>query len=177
MKFQFEPDLDYQQDAIAAVCDLFRGQEICRSEFTVAHGVDEARLPGLVETDLGVGNLLTLPDDAILANLQEVQLRNSLLPTPFLESRDFTVEMETGTGKTYVYLRTFFELNRLYGFTKFAIVVPSIAIKEGVNKSLEMMGDHFRALYSGVPFEHFIYDSARLGRFATSLPAHRYRSW
>ena len=171
MKFQFEPDLDYQQDAIAAVCDLFRGQEICRSEFTVAHGVDEARLPGLVETDLGVGNLLTLPDDAILANLQEVQLRNSLLPTTFLESRDFTVEMETGTGKTYVYLRTFFELNRLYGFTKFAIVVPSIAIKEGVNKSLEMMGDHFRALYSGVPFEHFIYDSARLGQvrnFATS---------
>ena len=58
----------------------------------------------------------------------------------------------------------FFELNRLYGFTKFAIVVPSIAIKEGVNKSLEMMGDHFRALYSGVPFEHFIYDSARLGQ-------------
>ena len=171
MKFQFEPDLDYQQDAIAAVCDLFRGQEICRSEFTVAHGVDEARLPGLAETDLGVGNLLTLPDDAILANLQEVQLRNSLLPAPFLESRDFTVEMETGTGKTYVYLRTFFELNRLYGFTKFAIVVPSIAIKEGVNKSLEMMGEHFRALYAGVPFEHFIYDSSRLGQvrnFATS---------
>ena len=77
MKFQFEPDLDYQQDAIAAVCDLFRGQEVCRSEFTVSHGVDEARLPGLVETDLGVGNLLTLPNDAILANLQEVQLRNS----------------------------------------------------------------------------------------------------
>ena len=137
----------------------------------MSHGVDEARLPGLAETDLGVGNLLTLLDDAILANLQEVQLRNSLLPAPFLESRDFTVEMETGTGKTYVYLRTFFELNRLYGFTKFAIVVPSIAIKEGVNKSLEMMGDHFRALYSGVPFEHFIYDSARLGQvrnFATS---------
>ena len=171
MKFQFEPDLDYQQDAISAVCDLFRGQEVCRSEFTVTHGVDEAMLPGLVENDLGVGNLLTLPDDAILANLQEVQLRNSLLPAPFLESRDFTVEMETGTGKTYVYLRTFFELNRLYGFTKFAIVVPSIAIKEGVNKSLEMMGEHFRALYAGIPFEHFIYDSAKLGQirnFATS---------
>ena len=171
MKFQFEPDLDYQQDAIAAVCDLFRGQEICRSEFTVAHGVDEVGLPGLEENDLGVGNLLALADDAILTNLKEVQLRNSLLPATCLESRDFTVEMETGTGKTYVYLRTIFELNRLYGFTKFAIIVPSIAIKEGVNKSLEMMGEHFRALYAGVPFEHFIYDSAKLGQvrtFATS---------
>ena len=171
MKFQFEPDLEYQQDAIAAVCDLFRGQEVCRGEFTVVHGVDEAGLPGLVENDLGVGNLLTLPDDAILSNLKEVQSRNGLLPAPHLESRDFTVEMETGTGKTYVYLRTIFELNRLYGLTKFAIVVPSIAIKEGVNKSLEMMGEHFRALYAGVPFEHFLYDSAKLGQvrnFATS---------
>ena len=171
MKFQFEPDLDYQQAAIAAVSDLFRGQEVCRGEFTVAHGVDEVQLPGLVENDSGVGNLLTLPGDAILANLEEVQLQNGLLPATSLESRDFTVEMETGTGKTYVYLRTIFELNRLYGFTKFAIVVPSIAIKEGVNKSLEMMGDHFRALYAGVPFEHFIYDSAKLGQvrnFATS---------
>ena len=171
MKFQFEPDLDYQQDAIAAVCDLFRGQEVCRSEFTVVHGVDDVGLPGLEENDLGVGNLLALEDDAILTNLKEVQLRNSLLPAACLESRDFTVEMETGTGKTYVYLRTLFELNRLYGFTKFAIVVPSIAIKEGVNKSLEMMGEHFRALYAGVPFEHFIYNSAKLGQvrtFATS---------
>lgn len=171
MKFQFEPDLDYQKDAVAAVCDLFRGQEICHGEFTLAHGLDEGTLPGLMETDLGVGNLLTLADDAILANLQEVQVRNGLLPAPRLESHDFTVEMETGTGKTYVYLRTIFELNHSYGFTKFAIVVPSIAIKEGVNKSLEVMGDHFRTLYSGVPFEHFVYDSAKLGQvrnFATS---------
>ena len=171
MKFHFEPDLEYQQDAIAAVCDLFRGQEVCRSEFTVAHGLGEARLAGIVENDLGVGNLLALPKDVILANLKEVQLRNGLLPAASLESRDFTVEMETGTGKTYVYLRTIFELNQRYGFTKFAIVVPSVAIKEGVNKSLEMMGDHFRALYAGAPFEHFIYDSAKLGQvrnFATS---------
>ena len=171
MKFQFEPDLSYQQDAIAAACDLFRGQEICRSEFTVANGADEVTLPGLVENDLGVGNLLALEDDTVLTNLKEVQLRNGLLPASCLASRNFTVEMETGTGKTYVYLRTIFELNRLYGFTKFAIVVPSIAIKEGVNKSLEMMGEHFRALYAGVPFKHFIYDSAKLGQvrnFATS---------
>ena len=171
MKFQFEADLEYQQDAITAVCDLFQGQEACHSEFTVGHGLPEVRTPGLLEDELGVGNLLVLPDDGILANLKEVQLRNGLLPAPSLDSRDFTVEMETGTGKTYVYLRTIFELNRLYGFTKFAIVVPSVAIKEGVNKSLEMMAEHFRSLYSGAPFEHFIYDSSKMGQvrnFATS---------
>ena len=171
MKLKFESDLEYQQTAITAVCDLFRGQEVCRNEFTVAHGLEEKGLPGLVQNELGIGNLLTLPDDVILANLQEVQLRNGLLPAPSLESHDFTVDMETGTGKTYVYLRTIFELNQRYGFTKFAIVVPSVAIKEGVNKSLEMMGDHLRNLYSGVPFEHFIYDSTKLGQvrnFATS---------
>ena len=170
MKFQFEPDLDFQRDAITAACDLFRGQETCHSEFTVAHGLDYEQ-PGLVENDLGVGNRLMLADEEILDNLKEVQLRNGLLPAPGLESRDFTVEMETGTGKTYVYLRTIFELNQRYGFTKFAIVVPSVAIKEGVNKSLEMMGDHFRSLYAGAPFDYFIYDSAKLGQvrnFATS---------
>ncbi len=170
MKFRFEPDLDYQLDAIESVCDLFSGQEESRSEFTVAHGLIDGQ-PGLEETEFGIGNLLTLPDDELLRNLNAIQIRNELPPSPYLESRDFTVEMETGTGKTYVYLRTIFELNRRYGFTRFAIVVPSIAIKEGVNKSIEMMTDHFRALYSGIPFEHFIYDSSKLGRvrnFATS---------
>ena len=87
-----------------------------------------------------------------------------LPPTASLDSGDFTVEMETGTGKTYVYLRTIFELNKRYGFTKFVIVVPSVAIKEGVYKSLKMTDDHFRALYSGTPFEYFLYDSAKLGQ-------------
>ncbi len=170
MQFQFEPDLDYQLDAIESVCSLFNGQDESRSEFTVAHGLIDGQ-PGLEETEFGIGNLLTLPDDQFLKNLNDIQIRNELPPSPHLESRDFTVEMETGTGKTYVYLRTIFELNRRYGFTKFAIVVPSIAIKEGVNKSIEMMADHFRSLYSGIPFEHFIYDSSKLGRvrnFATS---------
>ena len=170
MKFQFEPDLDYQQDAIAAVCDLFQGQETCRTEFTVSYGLD-GQLPGFQEGELGVGNLLQLPDEALLPNLRQVQLRNGLYPAESIESRDFTVEMETGTGKTYVYLRTIFELNHRYGFTKFAIVVPSVAIKEGVNKSLDVMGPHLRALYSGTPFEHFVYDSTKLGQvrnFATS---------
>ena len=155
MKLQFEPDLDYQQDAIAAVRDLFQGQETCRTEFTVSHGLD-GQLPGFEEGELGVGNLLQLPDEALLANLRQVQLRNGLFPAESLRSRDFTVEMETGTGKTYVYLRTIFELHHRYGFTKFVIVVPSVAIKEGVNKSLDIMGPHLRALYSGTPFEHFV---------------------
>ena len=110
-------------------------------------------------------------DEEIFENLKAVQLRNGVPPSDSLASGDFTVEMETGTGKTYVYLRTIFELNKRYGFTKFVIVVPSVAIKEGVYKSLQITEDHFRTLYSGTPFDYFLYDSAKLGQvrnFATS---------
>ena len=79
--------------------------------------------------------------------------------------------METGTGKTYVYLRTILELNKRYGFSKFVIVVPSVAIKEGVYKSLQITEDHFRALYSGTPFDYFLYDSTKLGQCEISRPA------
>lgn len=171
MKLQFEPDLPYQQQAIEAVCDLFRGQEICRGVFTVTrNAVGTSTLPGM-ENDLGIGNRLTLLDDEVLANLNAVQLRNGLAPTEELASADFTVEMETGTGKTYVYLRTIFELNKRYGFTKFVIVVPSVAIREGVYHSIDMAKAHFNGLYAGVPFEYFLYDSTKLGQvrnFATS---------
>ena len=172
MKLRFEPDLDFQLQAIDAVCDLFRGQEVCRTEFTVTRDrLDPQQSLAFAQSDLGVGNRLTLLDDEILANLKEIQIRNGLPTSESLDSGDFTVEMETGTGKTYVYLRTIFELNKRYGFTKFVIVVPSVAIKEGVYKSLQMTDDHFRALYSGTPFEYFLYDSAKLGQvrnFATS---------
>ena len=172
MKLRFESDLDFQLQAIEAVCDLFRGQEVCRTEFTVAQ-ITQASLAfsGNTENALGVGNRLTLPDDQILTNLNDIQLRNSLPPSPNLDSGDFTVEMETGTGKTYVYLRTILELNKRFGFTKFVIVVPSLAIKEGVYKSLQITRDHFRSLYAGAPYEYFLYDSAKLGQvrnFATS---------
>jgi type III restriction enzyme len=172
MKLQFEPDLDYQHDAIEAICDLFRGQEICRTEFTVVRDPDDPQMRmGFAQNDLGVGNRLTLLDDEILANLKTIQIRNGLAPSETLASGDFTVEMETGTGKTYVYLRTIFELNKRYGFTKFVIVVPSVAIKEGVYQTLRDTQEHFKALYSGVPFDYFLYDSGKPGQvrnFASS---------
>ena len=172
MKLHFEPNLDYQLQAIEAVCDLFRGQEACRTEFTVTMKLptQQATL-GIAESDLGVGNRLTLLDDQVLKNLNDVQLRSGLESSGSLESGDFTVEMETGTGKTYVYLRTIFELNQRFGFTKFVIVVPSVAIKEGVYKTLQITEEHFKGLYAGVPFDFFLYDSSKLGpvrNFATS---------
>ncbi len=172
MKLHFEPDLDYQLQAIEAVCGLFRGQEACRTEFTVTMKLPEQQLTlGVAETDLGVGNRLTLLDDQLLQNLRDVQLSGGLAPSSVLTSGDFTVEMETGTGKTYVYLRTIFELNKRYGFTKFVIVVPSVAIKEGVYKSLQITEEHFKGIYAGVPVDFFLYDSNKLGQvrnFATS---------
>ncbi len=173
MKLHFEPNLDYQHQAIEAVCGLFRGQEICRTEFTVTRDalVSQQTL-AFAQSDLGIGNRLTLLDDEIQKNLGEIQLRNGLPPSASLASGDFTVEMETGTGKTYVYLRTIFEMNKRYGFTKFVIVVPSVAIKEGTNKTLEITRDHFENLYPGAKgYEFFQYDSSKLGQvrnFATS---------
>ena len=165
MKLRFEPDLDFQLQAVEAVCELFHGQEVCQTEFTVTRDrMDRQERLAFAQNDLGIGNRLILLDEEMLANLKDIQLRNGLPPSASLDSGDFTVEMETGTGKTYVYLRTIFELNKRYGFTKFVIVVPSVAIKEGVYKSLQMTDDHFRALYSGTPFEYFLYDSAKLGQ-------------
>ncbi|MEI6313742.1 MAG: DEAD/DEAH box helicase family protein, partial [Syntrophus sp. (in: bacteria)] len=172
MKLHFEPNLDFQLAAIEAVCDLFKGQETCRTEFTVTRDSADMQVRmGFAENDLGIGNRLTLLDDELLKNLNDIQLHNSLPPSSTLASGDFTVEMETGTGKTYVYLRTVFELNRRYGFNKFVVVVPSVAIKEGVYKSLQITEEHFRALYANTPFEYFLYDSSKLGQvrnFATS---------
>jgi len=170
MKLHFEPNLDYQLQAIEAICGIFHGQETCRTEFTVTNQLSQKNLPGM-ENDLGIGNRLTLLDNELLANLHAIQLRHGLAPSDSLVSGDFTVEMETGTGKTYVYLRTIFELNKRYGFTKFVIVVPSVAIKEGVYHTIETAAEHLKALHAGIPFDYFLYDSAKLGQvrnFATS---------
>ena len=174
MKLHFEDNLDFQRDAIDSVVKLFNGQEISRSEFTVTFQPKSGPQGslGLIENKMGVGNRLLLVDEELHENLSKVQLDNGLAPSPALVSGDFTVEMETGTGKTYVYLRTTFELNREYGFTKFVIVVPSVAIKEGTYKTLEITRDHFEGLYPKAKgYEYFLYDSSKLGQirnFATS---------
>lgn len=139
MQLHFESDLDYQLEAIEAVCDLFRGQEACRAEFSVTAQAARRRAGpqislGMAESGLGVGNRLTLDAHTFAENLARVQVRNGLPPSGAPSSNDFTVEMETGTGKTYVYLRTIFELHRRFDFTKFVIVVPSVAIKEGCTR-------------------------------------------
>ncbi|WP_422738642.1 DEAD/DEAH box helicase family protein [Micromonospora sp. WMMD729] len=170
MKFSFDADLEYQRQAIDAVTGLFRGQEVMASQFTVhAHPAAHAGFEGF--SDRGYGNILRLDPETILTNLHEVQNRAGLTPEPSLDTMNFTIEMETGTGKTYVYLRTIYELSQLYGFTKFVVVVPSVAIKEGVETSIRMLREHFGALYGNPPMNFFQFDGSNLSRvrsFATS---------
>ena len=171
MKLKFDPNQQFQLDAIDAAVDLFEGQPLNQGDFEIKlqHGYE---LKGLVQQDLGFGNNLSASDDVLNANLKKIQKRNNIHQTDSVETkgRNFAVEMETGTGKTYVYLRTVFELNKKYGFKKFIVVVPSVAIREGVLKSVEIMKEHFRDLYNNVPFSHFVYDSKRVSQlrgFAT----------
>lgn len=161
MKLKFDKNLEYQQQAIASVVDLFRGQTPMHTNFTVSAYSGQI---GLFDTENGIGNRLELDEEEILKNLQEVQLRNGLPQTKTLKAGnyDFDVEMETGTGKTYVYLRTILELHKNYGFSKFIIVVPSIAIKEGVYKSLQITEEHLKGLYDNTIYNYFIYDSGNL---------------
>lgn len=155
MKLKFDPSLDYQHAAISAVADLFQGQ----ATGTVETETGAAITDGLIQTEHGLGNAITLSDDQVLENLKAVQEENDISCDGNIKELDFSVEMETGTGKTYVYLRSAFELAKRYGFRKFIIVVPSVAIREGVLKSLEVMGDHFRSLYDAMPFNFDVYDS------------------
>ncbi|MCQ4022356.1 MULTISPECIES: DEAD/DEAH box helicase family protein [unclassified Ruminococcus] len=165
MKLKFKKQ-GYQSDATAAVVDLFSGQERTTSTFTV---MQEQQI-SLLQNDFGVGNAQLIDDQAMLENLHGIQKRFNLPLTDEIDDKRFCVEMETGTGKTYVYTQTILELNRKYGFTKFIIVVPSVAIREGVYKSFEITKDHFAALYDNVPYRYFIYNSAKLSdvrQFAT----------
>ena len=162
MKLKFDPSLDYQLDAVNSVLDVFDGQPLAQSNFAISHTTGDL---GMMHNEWGVGNNLLLNDERILNNVQAIQERNDIEKVTSLQKgRDFSIEMETGTGKTYVYLRTIFELSKNYGFKKFIIVVPSVAVREGVLKSIEMTRDHFNALYNNTPFDAFVYDSARLNR-------------
>lgn len=166
MKLSFESNLHYQQEAVSSITGLFEGQPIGN---------------GLLQTELSeldtyahiysYGNRLVISENQILENLQSIQKKNEINVSSQLEGMHFSVEMETGTGKTYVYLRTIYELNKLYGFKKFVIVVPSIAIREGVLKNLEITHDHFQTLYDNVPLNFQVYDSTKVSSlrgFATT---------
>jgi type III restriction enzyme len=170
MKMKFSDNLGYQREAIDSIVNVFDGQSIAKDNFTVSiHGQNY----GMFDNELGIGNRIDIPKEEILENLNKIQITNSLPATSFVKEKalNLSIEMETGTGKTYVYLRTIFELNKKYGFTKFIIVVPSIAIKEGVNKSLQLMEEHFKTLYDNTIYNYFIYDSQKLDQvrsYATS---------
>ncbi len=168
MKIQFESNLEYQERAINSIVGIFEGQEICQSNFTITSINDNLFT---YQNELGIGNRLELLDDEILSNIQNIQLSNGLAQSAKLFSMDFSVEMETGTGKTYVYLKTIFEMNRKFSFTKFIIVVPSIAIKEGTYKTLEITKEHFKGQFDNINYDYFIYDSSNIEQvrdFATS---------
>lgn len=169
LKFKFDGNLDYQQTAIDAVTNLFEGQPLAAETYSVTLGQEaggsQLVMGGGAFGDVSaMANQLVLRDELLLENLHKVQEANNLPKQAELEGRHFSIEMETGTGKTYVYLRSIFELNRQYGFTKFIIVVPSVAIREGVQKSIQMMRDHFNELYDKTPFNAFTYDAKKPGQ-------------
>ena len=164
MKLKFDSNLDYQTEAVNAVTNLFKGQKPMHQNFTVR---GQLTLDSTQDSaKYGFGNKLDISNEDILENLIKIQSYHKLAPSETLQSLDFNIEMETGTGKTYVYLKTIFELNKKYGFTKFIIVVPSVAIKEGVNKTIEITKDHFNELYNTLEnqfiYDYFVYDSSRL---------------
>lgn len=182
---KFDPNQGYQRDAIDAVLELFAGQESAEQGFADDTFVTEEMLDGFAE--LVFGNTLALAPETMRRNLRRVQDvptndnegdEHPAIPEGLrapLESgempEDFSVEMETGTGKTYVYLRSVAELHRKYNFRKFVIVVPSVAIREGVLSSLRLLKTHISELYDGLQYDSFVYDSAHLNRvrqFATA---------
>lgn len=165
MKLTFESNLAYQQEAIQAVVNLFEGQ--MSEESGCQYSLNEN---GVLDLIAGIGNRLVLSKEQILANLQKVQQQNNILCSDTLEDMHFSIEMETGTGKTYVYLRTIYELNKKYGFKKFVIVVPSVPIREGVLKNLQITHEHFQTLYDNTPVRFYVYDRNKISQlrgFAT----------
>ena len=170
MEFRFDPAQEHQLQAIEAVVNLLEGQPHVRSELVIPDAGSFAV----------VANRLDLSEDDLLANLQKVQAANGLPQAPALAHIEeniegltgaqparfpnFSVEMETGTGKTYVYLRTALELYQRYGVRKFIIVVPSVAVREGVLKTFQMTAKHLAGLYANPPYRYYVYDSTKLAQ-------------
>ena len=160
MKIKFDSNQDFQLDAIRSVVDVFAGQPLARASLQWQSDA----LGGELLTEMGVGNSLVLSDEAILRNVRKIQTENELVPAADLQGLHFSVEMETGTGKTYVYLRTLFELNARYGWKKFIIVVPSVAIREGVLNAIRLTKEHIQSLYGNAPLDYWVYDSAQVSK-------------
>ena len=173
MKLQFDANQPFQLAAIRAAVELFRGQP--SADQGVA-SFEADSLTSLRLTEVGLANRCVLTDELWLKNLHAVQTENGVAHSERLEPLvladkklagvfpNFTVEMETGTGKTYVYLRTIHELHKTYGFKKFVIVVPSVAIREGVVKTLQITREHFQTLYGFERVEFSVYDASRVNQ-------------
>ena len=173
LKFKHQ---QFQIDAAKAVTDAFHGQRNqTMLEFT--HDMGDSSVGGDLFDAVGYRNQpLTITSGQTLENIRGVQLNGQLKPSETLNPDDLrlTIEMETGTGKTYTYIKTMYELNKLYGWSKFIVVVPSIAIREGVSRSFEIMSEHFAAEY-GKRIQSFIYDSKQLTKidqFASDANMH-----
>lgn len=173
MKLQYKHQ-KFQSDAAKAVVDVFSGQPYLTPTYVMDRGDGSYQIGLEEERDYaGWSNQKIVPalsDAIILEHLQKIQCTNQIAPSPKLEGRyNLTVEMETGVGKTYTYIKTMYELNRAYGWCKFIVVVPSVAIREGVYKSFQMTEEHFAEEY-GKKIRYFIYNSAQLteiDRFAS----------
>ena len=177
MKLQFKHQ-KFQADAAKAVVDVFAGQPASSvSRYLIDRGLekmDQIDVEGMAFTGWRNEPIIpALSDALILEHIQKIQRANQIKPSTKLEGRDdgynLTIEMETGVGKTYTYIKTMYELNRAYGWSKFIVVVPSVAIREGVYKSFEMTQDHFAEEY-GKKIRFFIYNSKQLteiDRFAS----------
>ena len=176
MKIQYKHQ-KFQADAAKAVVDVFAGQPYLTPSYMMDRGSGYIQQSLTDDVDFtGWSNQRIVPelnDRLILEHLQKIQRKNQIAPSDKLEGRsngyNLTIEMETGVGKTYTYIKTMYELNRAYGWSKFIIVVPSIAIREGVYKSFEMTQEHFAEEY-GKKIRFFIYNSAQLteiDRFAS----------
>lgn len=174
MKFQFDPRQPYQTSAIEAVTDLFDGQPADADQIVTTlqlssprQAFDFSELGGQEAFDISeeigaYGNNLLLDEDTVAANLRRVQDANGLeINESLVDGLQFDIEMETGTGKTYVYLRTAFELASKYRFNKFIILVPSVAIREGVKTSIDLMREHFRHLYPQINMGYTVYSGDR----------------
>ena len=182
MKFNFKIQ-QYQTDAVEAVVQVFAGQGY-HDKIRYIRDLGKRRSDPVYQTmlagsgedpeladplnDTGYKNeAVALTDEQLFANIQKIQSQNNIKFSPELVKElgrcSLDIEMETGTGKTYVYIKTMFELNKQYGWSKFIVVVPSIAIREGVNKSFEITADHFMEHY-GKKARFFIYNSANLNQ-------------